>query len=76
MTKIAKEMDENKRMEMVKKAQEILADDLPTITICHPKSAYAYRTDKFTGWNNVPINYGAMYYPSVSIINLISLKMK
>lgn len=73
---IAREMDDNKRLEMVKKVQTIFADDLPVITLCHPNMTFAYRTDKFTGWNNAPVVYGAVYYPPVSIINLTSLRAK
>ncbi|MBW2136692.1 MAG: ABC transporter substrate-binding protein [Deltaproteobacteria bacterium] len=76
LRKIRREMDEGKRVQMMMKAQEIFAEELPTITLCHKNMLYAYRTDKFTGWNTEMVVYGNMYYPVASLLNLTSLRPK
>jgi peptide/nickel transport system substrate-binding protein len=51
------EVDVTKRREMVFKLQEILARDVPTITLYHPIEVHAYNKQKFSG--HVPmIGYG------------------
>ncbi len=69
-----KEMDEQKRVEMVQKAQELFAEELVVISLGHRFHPAAYRMDKFTGWDPQPINYGSMYHPLGSIINVLSLQ--
>jgi len=71
-----REMDETKRLQMVQKAQELFADQLVVITLAHRFHPAAYRTDKFEGWNPEQINYGGMFHPLGSIVNLISLRPK
>jgi peptide/nickel transport system substrate-binding protein len=71
-----KEMDEQKRGDMIQKVQELFADELPVISIGHRFHPAAYRTDKFTGWNPQPINYGGMFHPLGAITNLLSLRPK
>ncbi|MHB8868818.1 MAG: ABC transporter substrate-binding protein [Thermoleophilia bacterium] len=67
------EMDEAKRIEMIKKAQGMFADELVVISLAHRSHPAAYRTDRFTGWNPAPVNYGGMVHPLGSIMNLTSL---
>jgi len=46
----AREVDPEKRAEIVRKMQEILAEELPLIVLYHRNFISAYRTDRFTGW--------------------------
>ncbi|MCS7365904.1 MAG: hypothetical protein NDF54_10740, partial [archaeon GB-1867-035] len=46
----AREVDPEKRAEIVRKMQEILAEELPLIVLYHRNFVSAYRTDRFTGW--------------------------
>jgi peptide/nickel transport system substrate-binding protein len=71
-----KEMDEAKRLALVLKAQRLFADDLAVITLGHRLHPAVHRTDKFTGWNPKMVNYGGMFHPLSSIVNLLSLQPK
>jgi peptide/nickel transport system substrate-binding protein len=71
-----KEMNEARRLEMVMRAQELFAEELPVITLGHRMHPAAYRTDKFTGWTHHPVHYGGMVHPLGSIMNLLSLAPK
>lgn len=33
--------------------QEILAEEIPTVPICDTDSYFAYRKDRFTGWEKL-----------------------
>ncbi|MBU4592647.1 MAG: Ig-like domain-containing protein [Candidatus Thermoplasmatota archaeon] len=57
--------DENMRMEKIRQAQGILADDLPLDVLYFRTRIEAYRSDEFTGW---------CVGPSASIFNDESLK--
>jgi len=46
----AAEIDPEKRADMIKQMQEILAEELPLIVLYHRNFVSAYRTDKFAGW--------------------------
>jgi peptide/nickel transport system substrate-binding protein len=70
------EMDEQKRWQLIQKAQALFADHLAVISLGHRFHPAAYRTDKFTGWDSTPINYGGMFHPLASVINLLSVKPK
>ena len=69
-------MDDAKRVEEIKQAQQLFADKLVVITLAHREHPAAYRTDKFSGWNPLPIAYGGMVHPLACIVNLISLMPK
>jgi peptide/nickel transport system substrate-binding protein len=71
-----REMDETKRIEMVKQAEQMFADQLVVISLAHRFHPAAYRTDKFTGWNPAPVNYGGMVHPLASIVNLTAISPK
>jgi len=45
-----KETDRDKRYESVAKLQEIIAEELPTLTLYYRKITFAYDQDKFDGW--------------------------
>jgi len=45
-----REMNPEKRRELVFKAQEILYRDQPTAVVLYPQDPQAYRTDNFTNW--------------------------
>jgi peptide/nickel transport system substrate-binding protein len=68
-----REMNEAKRLEMVKQAQAKFADDLVVITLGHRFGSAAYRNDKFSGWNPVGVAYNRMFNPLGSLINVLSL---
>lgn len=44
------EIDEEKRMEDVAKLQQIIAEELPTLTLYYKKTASAYNSEVFDGW--------------------------
>jgi hypothetical protein len=61
---------------MIQKAQELFAEELAVISLGHRFHPAAHRTDKFTGWNPTPINYGGMFHPLGSIMNILALQPK
>jgi hypothetical protein len=67
-------MNEDRRWEMIQRAQELFADELVVITLGHRSHVAAHRTDRFKGWNPEPVNYGGMMHPLGSIVNLLSLE--
>ena len=71
-----REMDETKRIEEVKQAEKMFADELVVISLAHRFHPAVYRTDKFTGWDPQPVAYGGMVHPLASILNLLSIKPK
>lgn len=70
------EMNEEKRIEILRKAQEGFADDLAVIPLAHRYHVTAYRIDKFTGWQMEKIAYGNMFHPLASSLNLLALQPK
>jgi len=46
----SRELDFEKRAEMVKRMQEILAEEVPFIVLYHRNFISVYRTDKWVGW--------------------------
>jgi peptide/nickel transport system substrate-binding protein len=44
------ELDRTKRIEMVKKMQKIVFDDVVYVIPYYEQAVQAYRTDRFTGW--------------------------
>lgn len=44
------ETDRDKRYELVSQLQEIIAEELPTLTLYYRKITFAYNQDKFDGW--------------------------
>lgn len=71
-----REMNKQKRWNLIQKSQEFFAEDLAVITLGHRYHPAVYRTDKFKGWNAKPINYGAMLHPLGSIVNISNLSRK
>jgi len=71
-----REMDDAKRVEQIKQAQQLFADKLVVISLAHRAHPAAYRTDKFDGWNPTMIAYGGMVHPLACITNLLSLTPK
>lgn len=61
-----KEMDITKRREIIYKIQEIIANDLPILTLYVKYNILAYRTDKFTGFNELD--------GPASLISLVNIK--
>ena len=51
--------DRDEREEIGYQMQEILAEDVPTVPICSADVIFAYRADRFTGWEDVaPMYWG------------------
>lgn len=76
LTQINTTMDEEKRIELMMEAQVLFAKILPTIPLGHKAEIYAYRTDKFTGWDDTHIMQGGLTFPTCSLLNLTSLRPK
>ncbi|MBW1996449.1 MAG: peptide ABC transporter substrate-binding protein [Deltaproteobacteria bacterium] len=74
LKKSRREMNEARRIEMIKKAQELFADELVVISLSHRYSSCAYRKDRYTGWKLEPVFYGTVLNPLGSLINVLSLK--
>ena len=74
LRKSRREMNEAKRIEMIKKIQELFAEELVVISLCHKFATAAYRNDKYKGWNPEPVFYGTILNPLGSLINVLSLK--
>jgi peptide/nickel transport system substrate-binding protein len=72
-TKLRSEMDEAKKIALVKKAQAAFAEDMPSVILCHKNLLFAYRTDEFAGWNEEMVLYGNFYYPAASLLTLTAL---
>ena len=49
--------DRDEREEIGYQMQEILAEDVPTVPICSADVIFAYRADRFTGWEDVAPMY-------------------
>lgn len=45
--------DQDERKEIGYQMQEILAEDVPTVPICSTDVIFAYRADRFAGWEDV-----------------------
>ncbi|OPY57635.1 MAG: putative ABC transporter periplasmic-binding protein [Methanosaeta sp. PtaU1.Bin055] len=45
--------DRDERKEIGYRMQEMLAEDVPTVPICSSDAIFAYRADRFTGWEDV-----------------------
>ncbi len=69
-----REMDETKRLAIVKKWQKLFADELVVIMLGHRLHPAAYRTDRLTDWNPARINYVGALHPLGSIQNLLSVR--
>jgi ABC-type transport system substrate-binding protein len=74
LKKSRREMNEARRIEMIKKVQELFADELVVVSLCHKFTTAAYRNDKYTGWNPAPVFYGTILNPLGSLINVLSLR--
>ena len=49
-------LDPNQRAEVMKQIQQVMYEDCPAIVLTHPYKLSAYRSDKWTGWQQA--NYG------------------
>ena len=57
LKKARRTTDKQKRWEIIQKAQEVFARDLPVIVLGHQIVVGAYRTDKFEGWSPMGVVY-------------------
>jgi peptide/nickel transport system substrate-binding protein len=64
----AVEQDLETRIEMVKQMQEILLEDTPYIIPYYYPNIQAYRTDRYTGWEEGPIAFGLEDLTSLGVI--------
>ena len=53
-----RELDETKRKAMLQEMQEIFYAEVPNIPLYYDSELHAYRTDRFTGWQNQPPDTG------------------
>lgn len=61
MEELKNSADREKRKELGYQMQAVLAKDVPTIPVCSTGTLVAYRTDRFTGWEDVlPLQAGVM----------------
>jgi peptide/nickel transport system substrate-binding protein len=67
------EMDEAKRIELVKEMQQILYDESPYLVYVHDDYVQAIRTDKWTGYSIIPGENGGLFY-NLTFINYMDLQ--
>jgi peptide/nickel transport system substrate-binding protein len=51
-------LDETERKAMIQRMQELFYRDLPNIPLYYDTELHAYRTDRFSGWQNQPLEGG------------------
>jgi peptide/nickel transport system substrate-binding protein len=66
-----REMDPVKRVMMMKKFQEMFAEELVVIPLAHKYMGYAYRTDRFVSTNNASV-----YTSMVALYKVVGMKLK
>ncbi len=71
LKKSRREMDETKRIMMIKKFQEMFADELVVIPLAHKHMGYAYRTDRFVNTNEFDV-----YTSLIPLVNVVGMKLK
>jgi peptide/nickel transport system substrate-binding protein len=57
LRKARRATDKQQRWEMIQKAQELFARDLPVIVLGHQVVVGVYRTDRFEGWSPMGVTY-------------------
>ena len=65
-------VDPKKRIEIVWKIQEILAEEVPLFNVVHQQFVFAYRTDRFDGWVVGPFTAPDNFF---SYMNLYNVKL-
>jgi peptide/nickel transport system substrate-binding protein len=68
-----KEMDKDKRVEIVKEMQKILYDESPYLIYIYDNYVQAIRTDKWTGYSIIPSNTGGLFY-NLTFNNYMDIK--
>jgi len=66
-----REMDETKRIMMIKKFQEMFAEEMVVIPLAHKYMGFAYRTDRFVNTNKADV-----YTSMIPLVNVVSMKLK
>jgi peptide/nickel transport system substrate-binding protein len=68
-----KEMDQTKRIDLVKEMQQILYDESPYLIYIHDDYVQAIRVDKWTGYSIIPSENGGLFY-NLTFDNYINLR--
>lgn len=76
LQKTMTDTDPTTRYNDVQQAQVLFSNDLPVITLGHKYGIEVYSQANFTGWDIVPIHYGAAIHGLDSLQNLLSLRPK
>jgi peptide/nickel transport system substrate-binding protein len=71
LKKSRREMDEDKRIMMIKKFQEMFADELVVVPLAHKHMGFAYRTDRFVNTNEFDV-----YTSLIPLVNVVGMKLK
>ncbi|MBW1996448.1 MAG: hypothetical protein JRJ29_00645 [Deltaproteobacteria bacterium] len=66
-----REMDPVKRIMMIKKFQEMFAEEMVVIPLAHKYMGFAYRTDRFVNTNKADV-----YTSMIALVNVVSMKLK
>ena len=66
-----REMDEAKRISMLKKFQGMFADEMVVVSLAHKYMGYAYRTDRFMNTNKADV-----YTSMIPLANVVGMKLK
>jgi len=66
-----REMDEAKRIAMIKKFQKLFAEEMVVVSLAHKHMGYAYRTDRFVNTNKEDV-----YTSMVPLVNVVGMKLK
>jgi peptide/nickel transport system substrate-binding protein len=67
-------MDQDKRIEIVQKMQQIVYEEAPYIVLLYDNSIQAVRSDKWEGYVQVPEN--GCYFLNLSIVNYMNMHSK
>ena len=65
----SRELDPQKRKDLVWKMQEIFYDESPYIILTYPKTLQAWNTANWEGWTRIPADIGAVAYLSDNVSN-------
>ena len=71
LKKSRREMNEAKRIAMIKKFQEMFADEIVVVPLAHKHMGFAYRTDRFVNTNKFDV-----YTSMIPLVNVVGMKLK
>jgi peptide/nickel transport system substrate-binding protein len=65
----SRELDQQKRKQIVYQMEQMLYEQSPYIILTYPKSLQAWNTEKWQGWKRIPQPNGAVAYISDNVSN-------